>query len=138
MQHALLILLLLAPSQGKEGKNVKDQEHIQGTWQLVSGERGGKALPEEVVKNVRLVFASDKLTTKVKDRANEATFKLRADTKPKEIDLDMDGNLGKGIYQLDGDTLKIAHGEVGEERPKEFPAQAGSGLTVMSLKRVKP
>ena len=117
---------------------MNDQEQIQGTWQLVSGERGGKPIPEEIVKNVRLVFASDKLTTKVKDRANEATFKLRPDAKPKEIDLDMDGNIGKGIYLLEGDSLKIAHGEVGDERPKEFPSKAGSGLTVMILKRVKP
>ena len=56
---------------------------------------------------------------------------------PKEIDLNMEGQVGKGIYELEGDTLKIAHGEVGDARPKEFP-KAGSGLTVLVLKRAKP
>jgi hypothetical protein len=49
----------------------------------------------------------------------------------------MEGNVEKGIYRLDADTLKIVHGEVGEARPNEFP-KAGSGLTVLVLKREKP
>ena len=114
-----------------------DQEKIQGTWALASGERGGKALPDEVTKHVKLVFAGNKITTKNKERQTEATFKLDPKKVPKEIDLDMDGSIGKGIYQLDGDTLKIAHGEVGDARPKEFP-KMGSGLTVLVLKREKP
>jgi uncharacterized protein (TIGR03067 family) len=138
MCHALLIMSMLTITQTKEDRTTRDQEQIQGTWQLVSGERGGKVLSEEVVKNVRLVFSANKLTTKVKARANEATFKLTPEQHPKQIDLDMDGAVGKGIYQLDGDSLKLAHGEVGEDRPKDFPVKVGSGLTVMTLKRVKP
>jgi uncharacterized protein (TIGR03067 family) len=114
-----------------------DQENIQGTWALASGERNGKALPAEVVQQVKLIFAGDKLTTKHKDRKTEATFKLDSNKTPKEIDLDMDGNVGKGIYELDGDSLKIVHGEVGDARPKDFPG-AGAGLTVLVLKREKP
>ena len=114
-----------------------DVEKIQGTWLLISGERGGKALPPEITKNITLVFAGDKLTTKNKDRKTEATFKLDATRKPKEIDIDMEGSVGRGIYQLDGDNLKIAHGEVGGPRPTEFPKEL-SGLTVLVLKREKP
>ena len=114
-----------------------DVEKIQGTWLLVSGERGGKPLPPEITKNIKLVFAGDKLTTKNKDRKSEASFKLDATTKPKEIDIDMEGSVGRGIYQLDGDNLKIAHGEVGDPRPTEFPKEL-SGLTVLVLQREKP
>ncbi len=113
-----------------------DQEKIQGTWAIVSGERKGKPLPDELIQHIKLIFAGDKLTTKHKDRNTEATFELDSKKTPKEIDLDMDGNVGKGIYQLDGDTLKIVHGEVGDARPKDFP-KAGSGLTVLVLKREK-
>ena len=114
-----------------------DREKIQGTWALVSGERNGKPLPDEAIKHVKLIFSGDKLTTKNKERKTEAGFKLDPNKEPKEIDVDMEGNVGKGIYQFDGDTLKIAHGEVGDARPKEFP-KAGSGLTVLVLKREKP
>jgi uncharacterized protein (TIGR03067 family) len=113
-----------------------DQEKIQGTWALVSGERNGKPLSYEVIQHIKLIFAGDKLTTQQKDHKTEATFKLDPNETPKEIDLDMQGNIGKGIYQLDGDSLKIVHGEVGDARPKDFP-KAGSGLTILVLKREK-
>jgi uncharacterized protein (TIGR03067 family) len=114
-----------------------DQQKIQGTWVLVSGERNGKPFPDEVIQHVKLIFAGDTLTTQHTDRKTEAAFKLDSDKRPCEIDLNMEGKIGKGIYQLDGDALKIVHGEVGDERPKDFP-KAGSGLTVLVLKREKP
>jgi uncharacterized protein (TIGR03067 family) len=126
----------LAADNTKEKQAMADQEKIQGTWELVSGERNGKPLPDEVIQHVKLIFAGDKLTTQHKDRKTEATFKLDANKTPKEIDLDMDGSVGKGIYQLDGDSLKLVHGEVGDPRPKEFPKE-GSGLTVLVLKSQK-
>jgi uncharacterized protein (TIGR03067 family) len=113
-----------------------DQEKIQGTWALVSGEYNGKPLPDEVVQHVQLIFAGEKLTTKNKNRQTEATFWLNPNRAPKEIDVYMEGNVGKGIYRLDGDTLKIAHGEVGSDRPKEFP-KAGSGVTILVVRREK-
>jgi uncharacterized protein (TIGR03067 family) len=126
--------LLLGPDKKGDKQPMADQEKIQGTWALVAGERSGKLLPGEVAQHVKLVFARDKRTTRNKDRHTEATFKLDSSKTPKEIDLDMEGNVGKGIYQLDGDNLKIAHGEVGDARPREFP-KPGSGLTVLVLKR---
>ena len=115
---------------------MNDQENVQGTWTLTAGERNGKTLPDEVIKHVKLIFSGQKLTTESKGRKTEATFKLDSSKEPKEIDLDMDGSVGKGIYQLEKDSLKIAHGEVGDPRPKEFP-NPGSGLTVLVLSRAK-
>ena len=56
---------------------------------------------------MKLTFKGDKLTIKSKDQMKEITFKLDATKKPKEMDVDFDGKTGKGLYQLDGDTLKI-------------------------------
>src|SRR5262249_1976365 len=129
--------LLLAADRAKEKWPMADQQKIQGTWALVSGERNGKPLPDEGIQHIQLIFTGEKLTTKNRNRQTEATFKLDPNQAPKVIDVDMEGNVGKGIYQLDGDSLKIAHGEVGDARPKEFP-KAGSGLTVLVLRREKP
>jgi uncharacterized protein (TIGR03067 family) len=112
-----------------------DQEQMQGTWRLVSGRRNGKSFPEETVKTIRLVFAGDQLTTKVGDRGTKFAFMLDPEQEPKAIDLDMDGSVGKGIYQLDEDKLRIVHGEVGTPRPKDFSAQEGSGLVMLTLQR---
>src|SRR5262245_6496771 len=142
MNRWLLILmaasLVFAADPGRGGQPMNDRERIQGTWRLVSGERNGKPFPEESVKNVTLVFSGDKLITKTKDRSTEARFKLNLDTEPKGIDLDLGEAVGLGIYRLDGDDLKIAHGEVGDPRPKDFPPKGGARLTFMVLKRDKP
>jgi uncharacterized protein (TIGR03067 family) len=142
MRQGLFVVLVaglaLAADGKKEGRPMTDAEQIQGTWQLVSGERNGKPWPDAVVRNVRLVFAGDKLTTRNGDRATEGTFALHPDTEPRGIDLDMGGAVGQGIYRLDGDELTIAHGEVGDPRPTGFAAQEGAAFTRMVLKRVGP
>ncbi|MGQ0635545.1 MAG: TIGR03067 domain-containing protein [Planctomycetaceae bacterium] len=115
---------------------MSDQERIQGTWTLVSGERGGTPLTDQMLQDVKLIFAGDRLATRHRDRNTETTFTLASNETPKAIDLNMGGNVGKGIYQLDGDTLKIAHGVVGDARPDDFPKPgSGCGLTVLILKR---
>jgi uncharacterized protein (TIGR03067 family) len=116
---------------------MSDLEQIQGTWLLVSAERDGKSTPEEIVQQIRLVFEEDKLLTKNKDRVTETQFRLDSGKEPAEIDVDMGGQIGRGLYALRGDSLKIVHGEVGRARPTEFAAPAGSGLTLLVLKREK-
>ena len=117
---------------------MNDHKSIEGTWALVSGERHGKAFSDEVVKAVSLEFSQDTLATKNKDRVSKAKFKLHPDTTPKGIDLDMDGNIGLGIYKLDGDALTILHGEVDDTRPTEFDPKQTPRLTLLVLKRSKP
>jgi uncharacterized protein (TIGR03067 family) len=134
---ALGIGLLVAAARAEDKSSSGDKEKLQGTWVLVSGEHDGQPIPEDVAKTVKLVFAGDKVTLHHNDQKNEGTFKLAPGKKPKEIDLDMDSGAVKGIYQLDGDTLKLANAKPGDERPKEFPKKEGSGLTVATLKRQK-
>jgi uncharacterized protein (TIGR03067 family) len=115
-----------------------DQEMIQGMWTLVSGHRHGNAFPEEVTKHVRLIFAGNKLTTMNKDRGTDFAFTLHPDQMPKGIDMDMQGHIGQGIYNLEGDSLKIIHGEVGSPRPTAFDGTGASGLTLLVLQRARP
>ena len=49
-------------------------------------------------------------------------------------------NKGKtlvGIYEVKGDELKVCHGDPGADRPKEIASKEGSGLSLITLKRVK-
>jgi uncharacterized protein (TIGR03067 family) len=138
LTRLLLIVCLGFFIAADKAKDMTDQEKIQGTWILVSAQSNGKALPDDVVKNVRLVFAENKLKTKNKDRVTEATFKLSQDKKPREIDLELNDGVGRGIYALEGDDLKIIHGEVDQERPTEFVSKPDSKLILLILKREKP
>jgi uncharacterized protein (TIGR03067 family) len=135
---SLLMAACIVTCSRKEKRPMTDQEQIQGTWVLEAAERNGKATPEDVARHIRLVFDGDKLLTKNKDRVTEAKFRLNPDSKPSEIDLDMDGQVGRGIYVLQGNSLKIVHGEVGDARPTRFAAPEGSGLTLLVLRHDKP
>lgn len=132
-----LLMAVYVTHAGREKRPMSDQEQLQGTWLLMSAERDGKATPKEMAKHIRLVFEGDKLLTKNKDRVTEATFRVSPEKNPSEIDIDMDGQVGRGIYDLGDDGLRIIHGEVGDTRPTEFAAPAGSGLTLLVLKRDK-
>ena len=129
--------LLLLSCERKETRPMSDWESLQGTWQLVSGERNGASFSEAVAANVQLVFEGNKLLTRNKDRITEARFLLGPGAKPAAIDLEMDGQIGQGIYSLSGDELRIVHGEVGDSRPTELEPKRNPGLTVLVLKRAQ-
>src|SRR5438034_9623803 len=88
---------LLASCKGKESQSMSDREQIQGTWQLLSGERNGMPISEDAAKQIRLVFEGCRLLTKSKDRVTEAGFRLNADVTPTQIDLEMDGQVGGNL-----------------------------------------
>ena len=66
-------------------------------------------------------------------------FTIDLTRKPKETtDTLPDGKQIKGIYELDGDTLKWAANEPGKtDRPKEFESKEGSERLLLTLKRDK-
>jgi uncharacterized protein (TIGR03067 family) len=129
---------------------------MQGSWQFVSLSIFGKEPPGDLLTKVRVVIDGTKFTMKpgvvmtastekpegewalgAKD-GDRFTFELDASSKPKTIDItvefgDQKATL-KGIYTLDGDELKICFGQ---ERPKEFPKDAGAGTILYVLKRDK-
>ena len=118
-----------------------DQDKIQGKWKIKSGLRGGQAFPEDVVKTAIIVFDGKtmKMTRTVdgNEQTSEMGFTLDPTKKPKAIDTDIMGKTGTGIYSLDGDTLKICHGDLSDERPTEFASKEGTKITLVVLKRVK-
>ena len=88
-----------------------------------------------------MTFAGDKITVVMsKDRTKTGTFKLDAAKKPREITItpsDGDKPL-QGIYELDGDNLKLALSEPGGDRPKEFASKEGTRNAYFVLKRRSP
>jgi uncharacterized protein (TIGR03067 family) len=114
---------------------MQDSGRIQGTWRLQSGERNGERFTEDVVKHVTLTFKDNVLKTKKSNDVTEAIFTLHPEMNPKGIDLEMDGNVGLGIYKIEGDLLTIVHGEVEEPRPAGFDAIKSGNLTMLVLRK---
>jgi uncharacterized protein (TIGR03067 family) len=138
---AMVLVCGLALSAVAAADEKSDQDKLQGKWKMESGTHGGKPLPDEIVKGSTITIDGKTMkmtrTAEGKDQTREMTFKLDPSKKPKTIDVDMDGKPGLGIYSLDGDTLKICHGDQGDERPTTFESKEGSNVTVVVLKRVK-
>jgi uncharacterized protein (TIGR03067 family) len=143
MRPTILIVTtaLCALAADPRGDAVKEElERLQGTWQLVSAESDGKATPDDQVKKVRIVIQGAKHSVYVGNQsvAKDVPFTIDPTKKPKEVtDLLPNGKELKGIYELDGDTLRSCVAPVGKDRPTEFTAAAGSGQTLRVFKRAK-
>ena len=112
-----------------------DQERMQGTWRLIAGEQHGKPLAPEVLETVRLEFSGETLSTSSGAQVHQAKFTLYVETIPKGIDLEMGGAVGRGIYEFEGESLRILHGTVGDARPTELRPLEATTLTILELTR---
>src|SRR5439155_7630325 len=66
----------------------KDQDALQGTWELSAGEADGKALPEKQLKDGKLVIKGDHYTVTLADKGKvTGTQKLDTTKAPKTIDI---------------------------------------------------
>src|SRR5690349_16850512 len=142
MRCVLAVLVLTSIALAKEPPSPEKMElqKFQGTWQLVSAESDGKKLADEQVKQIRVVIEGNTHTVYFGDKAVAEKIEFRIDLtkKPKEVtDTLKDGREIRGIYELNGDTLRSCVAAPGKDRPTEFTGKAGSGQTLRVFKRVK-
>ena len=120
---------------------VKDEEAVLGTWQVEGFDVGGSnGPPAEVVAKLRFTFTKDGKMVSVGPDGKEKVveFKLDSSAKPKAIDTTTDGSSSLGIYELDGDTLKMCLNQGNEvKRPTEFKGDGKKFTFVMTMTRVK-
>ena len=123
---------------GDEG-TASDQKRIQGTWKAVSGVAAGKNLPKPRVDDLTVVFSGDKMTVMTSNGSRRSTFRLAATKKPKTIDLvDENGQTAPGIYEFEGDTLRICLNQGGSARPSSFLTKPDSRLRLIVFQRKRP
>ncbi len=125
----------------------RDEYKLQGTWQVTEGVSEGKPIPKEQLERMKVVFAGEKMSIFPPDgdgkKTVESTFTVDPGKKPKALDTTRleggaKGKTAKGIYELDGDTLKLClTSRLEKERPTELAAPEKSGLVLLTLKRVK-
>jgi uncharacterized protein (TIGR03067 family) len=96
-------------------------------------------VPEERAQRTKLTFTADG-TFKTAFTGGEinGTYRLDPSKQPKEITSVADGKTMAGIYQLDGDNLKICFAWFGEARPRDFVTKAGSRTRLAIYRREKP
>lgn len=131
---ALVLLFLHRPGAERAVALRTDQERLQGTWGLSAMEAGGNAGP---VQGFRIRFAGDVCTmTSAIAAAISARYQLDPSRTPKEITLTpAPGVTWPGIYELEGDSLRMCVNHGGSERPAAFSTRAKPTFFLYLLKR---
>jgi uncharacterized protein (TIGR03067 family) len=148
LKYALTLMAagLLLAADAKKDDAKKDQEAIQGTWKVLSVERGGK--PQDDAKEFSMTYEKDTFTVKRgAELVVKGTFKLDPSKSPKAIDMKItegrnEQDKGKdvhGIYELTKDGLKWCTAEPGsDDRPKEFATKEGTKHMLIAFEKGKP
>jgi uncharacterized protein (TIGR03067 family) len=139
------LALAAAPAPpSPEGVAKKDLAKMQGTWTVESVRHNGSDEPAESVAKDKVVIDGDKFTIKHDGRDEESKIKLDPTKTPKALDVSMpSGEVMLGIYEIEGDRLRIAVTGPPEKTPKEegraakFESAEGSGVVLVVLKREK-
>jgi uncharacterized protein (TIGR03067 family) len=133
----MLTLFFLLGLGAGDAQDKMDTTELEGTWLLKSSSEPGKTEGRKMVvegKSVRLYNPNG-------DVEAAGTLVVRPDKKPKEIDFILERKdevyTLRGIYVLDGATLKTAHHAVRENsvRPTEF--KRGQDIRVYVYERAK-
>lgn len=143
---ALLVtgLCLSIPALADEA----DHQKLNGSWKLVAAEHNGRELPAAEVPDVILTHEAHKggvhpFTVRSKGKVIARGTFTHGDTMAGkyhtyDAQYTEGPNKGKtilGIYELNGDTLKLAWDSPGKDRPTEFTTKAGTDLVVRTYKR---
>jgi uncharacterized protein (TIGR03067 family) len=124
-----LALLFTAGAAAHPGDGKSDLDRLQGDWKVKGAFSDGKPAPiPPNVDQLVLSFQGAKVTSSNTTGAN--TFKVDEMKKPKQIDVVSaeGGVLYRGVYELTGDTLRMAFLE-NEERPASLDGRGVKGLT---------
>lgn len=120
---------------------ISDEGRIQGIWKYLASMRDGQITAPEELASWNVTFVKGQYTEQPADRFEKGTYKLDPMKSPKTIDCLLTEGPHKGlpvagIYEWDGDTLKICWAHWGSlQHPQEFSAAPGSQRALIVLKR---
>jgi uncharacterized protein (TIGR03067 family) len=142
--YVLLAFSCLISSTGAKpsDQSDKDREKMQGTWHAVAVEVKGTPSEPDAVKKFKLVVKKDSYTVTVNGEDHvSAKLVLRAGKDPKEMDIVLETDpVYKGIYEIEGDTLKIClvlSSDDDSKRPKEFKTDEDSNTALFTWERTQ-
>lgn len=143
----LVALALCAAARGDDppAKAPAAADHLQkfqGTWRVEAWDTGGKAADD--LKDREAFFGANVFVFRRAGKPVQAgTVQLDTSKTPHTINLSVREGEGRdevmlGVYELDGDTLKLCFDPKGQSRPKDLKPDAKDGFVLVSLRKPKP
>jgi uncharacterized protein (TIGR03067 family) len=120
----------IAETRLDPARPTSDQENIQGTWDVVNAESNGEPPPPGKMEGAAFIFFGDQVTFLGK----AGTFLVDEGHSPRHIVFLLGRVRQIGIYELDGDSLRLCVGPR-DDRPTEFRTRPGTDLSYFALKR---
>ena len=136
---AVAVTVSAEPAAARDEKKADEKKasaSLEGGYTLVSGEKDGKAIPEEHIKGSIVKFTGDKIVGTDKDKKEffVSTYTLDTTKKPWVITMtskEPKEEVAKGIIKKEGDTITIVYALPGGATPTEFKTKEKQNLFVL-------
>lgn len=141
MKRILTVLAALFLFGANEPKDADDLKKMQGDWMVVSMTLDGTKMPDEEAQILFRTIDGNKYSVfRYSKLVGQGTFKIDATQNPKRIESTPTGPSDKvkpilGIYEFDGERLRICNAPPGRERPTSFESKEGSEFTLIVWER---
>lgn len=136
-----LVLAGMGRGQDSSGEELKK---LRGAWNPAAMSLDGVPVSEGDLKKFQLQIQDDQYTLSFDGRTSyQAGIKLGKEKNVRSIDTvptagPYEGKGMQGIYNLEGDTLKVCFAtKFNEARPGGFDSKPGSGYIMAVYKRIK-
>lgn len=138
----VLLLVPLAAAWAEETKTdpAQDVARMHGDWRVVEMKVNGLKHDQTEAESLFRTIEGDKFkVSRYSRELNRGTFKLDPTQSPKAIDSLITSTPEPltllGIYEFDGERLRICNALPGKPRPKDFGCRLGSQQTLILWER---
>ena len=121
-------------------RHVEHLRALEGEWHFDNQHLDGVVMPARALAGARLLIDGDRFRMESPEATYEGRLTIDVVVSPPHITIDFvegpeAGNQSYGIYELDGNRLKLCLGLAGASRPNVFAARTGSGHVLQHLRR---
>ena len=103
-----------------------------GTWQVVSADFGGDLRQKS---GFRLMITESNMEILAPTGGRKlmgSVIRISSNSIPRQIDIVKDGFQGLGIFEVDGNTMRLLIANPGKPRPTDFKGGPGNSLFILN------
>lgn len=113
---------------------------LDGVWACESATVNGRKLDDEIAKSLKLTLNGAQYKTERGEQVLfDSTYSVDNGVNPPHLNMvgigELQGKIGKGIYELKQDRLTLCYTMPDHDRPQAFASEEGSNAHLMVWRR---